>query len=331
MKIKQIIGIDVSKLYLDIYLHGIKQGNRFENSPDGIALMFSWVEKITHLEKSALFYVLEHTGLYSYELAMALCQHSFSFTLVSGLAVKRSLGIVRGKDDRIDACRLAQYGYRLREELSPYRMPEKAIRTLKSLLKLRDRLVKQRSGYKACLKEQKRVLDPLDHQCIFEVQHQMIKTLTRQIKKVEKQLEAIIKAEQELNQLYQLICSVKGVGPQTAWHFIVFTAGFIRFKSWRAFAAYAGTAPFPHRSGSSIRGKTKVSHLANKKIKSLLDLCAKSAIQHDPQLKAYYQRKIQQGKAKMTVINAVRNKIIARIFAVVNRQTPFVDTHKFAA
>ena len=60
-------------------------------------------------------------------------------------------------------------------------------------------------------------------------------------------------------------------------------------------------------------------------------MCALSAIGHDPQIKAYYQRKVKEGKHKMSVINAVRNKIIARVFAVVQRKTPFVDIHKFAA
>ena len=105
---------------------------------------------------------------------------------------------------------------------------------------------------------------------------------------MERKIKTIINANTKLKKLYKLIRSVKGVGDQTAYYFIVYTDGFTRFKQWRAFASYCGTAPFPYRSGSSIRGKNKVSHLANKKIKSLLDLCAKSAIQHDAQLKAYY-------------------------------------------
>ena len=83
---------------------------------------------------------------------------------------------------------------------------------------------------------------------------------------------------------------------------------------------------FARFSSSSFSSKH-----ANKKIKSLLNMCAKSAIQHDVQLKEYYHRKTQEGKEKMSVINAVRNKIIARVFAVVERKTPFVDTYKFAA
>ena len=331
MKIKEIIGIDVSKLSLDVRLHLREESARFDNDPDGIVRMLNWIEKISGLDKEELFFVFEHTGLYSYQLARELTRLGIAYTMEPGLAVKRSLGITRGKDDKIDAKKLALYGYRLRDELTAYQLADKEIQQLQRLLKLRDRMVKQRSGYKASLQEQKRVLDHHEYQLVLDVQRQLISQLSEQIKKVESKIKAIIKTNTRLKSLYKLITSVKGVGSQTAYHLIVFTHGFTRFKTWRAFASYCGTAPFPYQSGTSIRGKSKVSHLANKKIKSLLDLCAKSAIQHDPQLKEYYQRKLNQGKEKMCVINTVRNKILARIFAVVERKNPYVDTYKFAA
>ena len=331
MKFKEIIGIDVSKLSLDIHLHLVGSSSKFDNTSKGISQMIKWVEKLSGLKRAYLFFVFEHTGLYCEQLSIEFTKLDIAYTIEPGLAVKRSLGITRGKDDAIDAKKLALYGYRLRDELRPYQMPQKDIQRLKTFLKFRDRLVKHRSGYKASLKEQKRVLDPGDYQLLLLTQKQIISQLSQHIKEVEAQIKGLINANAQLKALYKLIISVKGVGKQTALYLLAITQGFTRFKSWRQFAAYAGTAPFSYRSGSSIKRKNKVSHLANKKIKSLLNMCAKSAIQHDVQLKAYYQRKTQQGKEKMSVINAVRNKIIARVFAVVERKTPFVDTYKFAA
>ena len=112
---------------------------------------------------------------------------------------------------------------------------------------------------------------------------------------------------------------------------IVVTEGFEKFDNWRKFASYCGTAPFPNTSGSSIRGRTKVSSLANKKIKSLLDLCAKSSIQFNEEMKRYYTERVSRQKNKMSTINIIRNKILARIFAVVKRETPYVDLMKYAA
>jgi len=106
---------------------------------------------------------------------------------------------------------------------------------------------------------------------------------------------------------------------------------FTVFESSRKFACYAGIAPFEYRSGTSIRGRTKVSHLANKTMKTLLNLAALTAVKTDPQIKQYYQRKIKEGKNPMLILNNVRNKLVARMFTTVKRQTPYVFTMQFAA
>jgi transposase len=102
---------------------------------------------------------------------------------------------------------------------------------------------------------------------------------------------------------------------------MVYTQVFTRFESVRQLACYCGVAPFEHRSGTSINGKTGVSKFANMDLKSTLHLASLSAIQHNPDMKVYYQRKVKEGKSKMCVINAVRNKLLSRILAVTNRQT----------
>lgn len=112
---------------------------------------------------------------------------------------------------------------------------------------------------------------------------------------------------------------------------ILYTIGFTAFETWRKFASYCGIAPFPNRSGTSIRGRTKVSSLANKEGKTLLSMCASSAIQCSPEMKAYYEKRIAGGKIKMSTLNIIRNKLLARAFAVANRVTPYVNTMKYAS
>ena len=151
------------------------------------------------------------------------------------------------------------------------------------------------------------------------------------IGKIDVELNIIISENSGIKKMYDLITSIKGVGPQTALYMIVLSNGFLSFKNFRKFASYAGIAPFQYQSGTSIKGKTKVSHLANKKIKTLLSSCATSAIKWNPEMKAYYNRKLEEGKNEMSIINAVRNKILSRMFAVVNRGTPYINTFKFAS
>ena len=160
------------------------------------------------------------------------------------------------------------------------------------------------------------------------------KTVAKQLKEVMKFIEekmlSIITSETKLKEQYNLLTSIPGIGMQTAIYLLVATKGFDAFENWRQLACYAGVAPFPYQSGTSIRGRNKVHPLADKKLKSLLNMCAICAVRHDSELRAYYERKVKEGKAKMLVINNVRAKLLARVFAVINRGTTFVNTYKFA-
>lgn len=331
MKIKDTIGIDISKLTFDVRIHSNQDYRIFENSIKDFKELTRWVFKSSKFSRDEILFVFEHTGLYSFELSVYLSKKNIPFVLVPGLEIKRSLGITRGKDDKVDATKIALYAYRLRNEIKPTKLPLENIMALKRLLSLRERLVKQRAGYKSSLKEQERVLVKNENKILFDLQEKTISFLSKQIDKVEKEMNDIIKKNTQLCQIYDLIMSIKGVGTQTALFMIAYTNAFTKFKNARKFASYCGIAPFPNSSGTSIRGKTKVSHLANKKVKSLLDLCAKSAIQFNPEMKKYYEKRIKIGKNKMSTINIIRNKLLARIFAVVERKSNYINLIKYAA
>lgn len=331
MTFKETVGIDISKLTFDARVHTNQCYKSFSNDKEGFNDLVSWVRKGTPFPVEDIIFVFEHTGLYSHQLALFLDSQGILFCMVSGLEIKRSLGIIRGKDDKKDATKIAQYAYRLRDELEPTVLATEDATSLKRLLSLRERLVKQRSGYKSSLKEYKRVLPRKENDTLFRTQEKIIAYLSKQISSVEQQMDCIVKENDEMKQNYDLATSIKGIGGQTALFLIAYTANFTKFKNARKFASYCGIAPFPNTSGTSIRGRNKVSHLANKKIKSLLDMCAKTSIQHNPEMKVYYQKRIAEGKNKMSTINIVRNKLVARIFAVVKRQQPYVNLMKYSA
>jgi transposase len=331
MEIKEVIGIDVGKLKNEARLHLAQKVCEFDNTKSGFKEMHKWVLKNTGLQQDKLMFAFEHTGLYSYPLSVFLTENQCYYVVIPGLELKRSMGITRGKDDKIDAKRIALYTYEKREALSPYQLPQEEIIQIKRLLSLREKLVKQRAGYIGTLGEYKRFLKRKDNQMLFDIHEKMITELSKQIDKLEKQLDEIIKGDAQLKQMYDLIISIKGIGPQTAMFMIAFTNGFSQFQNWRKFASYCGIAPFPNKSGISVRGKTKVSNLANKKIKSLLDLCAKTSIQYNFEMKRYYQQRVAEGKPKMATINIIRNKLLSRIFAVVQRGTPYVNTLAYAS
>jgi len=331
MKFKEALGIDVSKKTIDVILHVNGSYHKFDNTAKGFKGMLLWQKKATGLKINQVLICFEHTGLYSLPLAVFLSEQKIIFCMESALQIKRSLGLVRGKNDKIDAKRIAEYAYLRRELLKPFKLPSLNVLKLQKLLSLRERMVKQRAGYMGSIKEYKCMLKQKDYESLFSMHKKMIHYLSKQIDAMEKETLELIVGDEEMSVLYHLMISIKGVGPILASNLLVVTNCFMGFKDSRKFACYAGIAPFEKQSGTSLNMKSRVSHFANKKIKSLLNLSASSAIQADPELKAYYQRRVENGKSKMSTLNIVRNKIVHRIFAVIKRGTPYVPLYQHAA
>jgi transposase len=324
MKVPHIIGADLSKETIDFVCHQLRSYLKIENSLGGFQELLKWV-KAQKIKATDVFIVMEHTGLYSYHLEAFLHEHQISFTKVSALAIKRSLGLARGKNDKIDAGRIARYGFEKKDQLVAAPKPDPALERLQMLHSTRERLVRHRASLICAVKEYRAVLKESD--LIIKSQLALIKNFTQQITITEAEIDKLMTKEQSISQNYYLLKSIKGVGPVVATATIVKTRNFTLFNDARKFSCYCGTAPFENSSGKSIRRKTKVSHLADKGMKTLLDQSAKCAIQHDKELKSYYHRRIEMGKSKKSTINIVRNKILYRMFAVIKRQTPFVENY----
>lgn len=329
MQIQQIIGADLSKKTIDLVCHLSKNHLQIQNNIAGFKDMVKWL-KLESINPAEVMIVMEHSGLYSYCFEEYLHRYNIAFAKVNALTIKRSLGLVRGKNDRIDAKRIASYGFEKKGQLQQHPLIEKDLQRLQMLHSTRARLVKQRAATTCSIKEYRNI-GIAETDILMRTQLQIIKTFDRQIEKLESEISDIVKINEPLNKNFKLLVSIKGVGKVLALNTIIKTNNFTKFSDARKFACYCGTAPFEHTSGSSIKGKTRVSHLADKQMKTLLDLSAKSAIQSDREIRDFYVRRLEMGKSKMSTINIVRNKILYRMFAVVKRQTVFVDNYLLAA
>jgi transposase len=327
--VEHIIGADLSKKTIDLFSHSTNHHVCIENSQAGFKKLLHWLRQ-QQINTGEAMIVMEHTGLYSFCLETFLHQHQILFTKVNALAVKRSMGLVRGKSDKIDAKRLAVYGYEKRTQLVAEPPVSAELQRLQLLYSARERLVKQRVALLNALEEFINIglakRDP-----ILLSQKRVIRNLEKEMLIIETEITRVIHQDESLRKNHSLLQSIKGVGKVLATATIIKTKNFTRFSNPRKFACFCGTAPFENSSGTSIRGRTKVSHLADKQMKTLLDLSAKAAIQFDKELKAYYQRRTTEGKPKMSTINIVRNKILYRMFAVIKRQTPFIEDYLTAA
>ena len=330
MKNKEFIGIDVSKNVLDIFILSLNFHFTIENNPSGFAkLLEVCFGKLKN--KQDIFFCFENTGRYSRLLSIFLQENNLLFSMVNAMEIKKSMGLKRGKSDKKDAKTIAVYAWKNRDHILPTVLHTPEVGQLKQLLRLRDKLIKHRTAYKNAICDLQDCFIEGENDFIRSSQKRMIVCLNEEIKKVEKQIEFIIQSMPKWNINYQLIQTVKGIGPVIAKYIIIYTENFTLFNDPRKFACFAGIAPFEYSSGTSVKGRTRVHPLANKHLKSLLNIAAMGSIQLNGEYKTYYSRRTAEGKNKMSTLNIIRNKLVFRIFAVVKRGTPYVDLYKFAA
>ena len=320
-----ILGIDVSKDSIDACLIRNSDGqifeSKFHNNLSGFRHLKRWCKEVGCECDEHTLCCMEHTGLYTRLLVHYLVSREVRVWLESSLQIKKSMGLLRGKSDRIDAQRIARYAHLHQKDAEIVQISVLTLEKLKDLQANRRRLMKSLQALRTSVEELKQ-FDPATGKDIERVNRDAIRGLEKSLDKVDEQILTNISEDQGLKQKYDLMLSVKGVGKVLAAMLLVYTHGFSRLTDSRKLACYSGVAPFVYESGTSIRGKTGVSKFANNELKKVLHMAAISSVQHNPDLKVYFQRKVLEGKNKMSVINAVRNKLLHRIVAVIKRGTP---------
>jgi transposase len=335
---KSFIGIDVSKLWFDLSLmitiDGKKQEmitQRFDNTPSGLKLLTKWLKSHGVILNDSTLVVIENTGIY-HRLIWDYCsKHGLSLHIGNAAGIKWSLGITRGKNDAADSKRLCTYCYRHADTIKSSPVLDPVILQLKDLMTARTRLISQINSTKVYLKELS-ISNNKEVQKALEKAHKAaLNGMQKSLGLINEQIKIIVKENKVIYDNYKLLISVPGIGQVTAIYLICCTANFASRISGKQLACYAGVVPFSHQSGSSIKGKNKVHKMANKDLKKLLHLGARSVANHNTEFKKYYARKLQEGKQDLTIINAIRNKIVLRAVAVINRREYYVDNYKKVA
>lgn len=326
MEFKHYVGIDVSKNTLDVAI--ITNANdtahhiQISNDKTGFKQLTSWFKKIKDFNFSTTLFCMEHTGIYNNPVIEFLTKMSCTIWVENAMHIQRTIGLQRGKNDKVDAQRIAVYACKNKEELKPFKPRRESIEQLKVLSSLRDQLISMKKEIKTRINEYQKFGEKITYNLMLKTSKQTQQGIDRDLNNLEKEILKIITNDEQLNQLYELMKSVVGVGHVTALQLIVHTNEMTLVNNPRSLACHCGVAPF-ERSSGMFKGKARVSHMANKRLKTALHMAALSAMKLDKELKVFYERKVAEGKSKMSVINAIRNKLIHRIFAVVKRQTPY--------
>ena len=324
-----ILGIDVSKLTLDICWAEQNQHIKIDNCSKGFSVFKKWCKALGVNVKETLI-VMEFTGGYEYRFLQFCESMPISYCRVPGLEIKQSMGMTRGKSDEEDSYRIGKYGEQRANELVPSKPLDNNILALKQLLSFRKRMIRDRAGLEATLKEREHMYETKKKDTITRIIRSRIKTNSQHIQQVEQEIMAIIKSDEDILLNYSIITSIKGIGNINAWMTIAYTENFTSFRDARTYGVYVGVIPFGHTSGTSIKKRKRVSHLAHKELKQELNQAAKSAMNHDPEMRVYAERKLNNKDFKL-VLNNIKFKLILRMFSLVKRGELYVENYKRAA
>jgi transposase len=332
------MGIDVSKPYFDAALLAVvdRQKNemvceRFDNTSEGIKSFELWLKNHKVCFNQNTLLVIENTGIY-HRLLWSFCsKKNLPIHIGNAAHIKWSFGIARGKNDKIDSQRLCNYAYKEADTLKATPALNPVLMQLKDLMTARTKLLSQINTIKVYIKELKNVSDKTVQKTLEQGYKNALEGMAASIKNFEAEIKKIISNNPALKDNYDLLITVPGIVHLTAEYLICCTNNFAGKLRGKQLACYAGVVPFGNKSGISVKGRDKVHPMANKDLKKALHLCALTAIQFYPEFKQYYKRKKAEGKHTMSVLNAIRNKIVLRAAAVVNNQKPYVDKTQKAA
>lgn len=314
-KYSETFGIDISKDVFDCY--GSKQGHlQFKNDEIG----FKKFHKT--LSKNSLV-VMEATGYYHYRFAQFLYKKSVAVSVVNPLSIKRfiQMKLAKVKTDRSDAKAICDYG--LTQEFSLYTALTDVQSECLQLFRLMDNLLKTRTATKNKIHGEKALGIPSSY--VFRSLQRTQKYLDKELKGVEQKLLSLVKQghPKELT----LLQSIPGIGLKTALFLIVVTDGFNKFETASQLCSYAGITPTIRESGSSVRGRARISKVGNRKLRNLLFLCSMSAYKCNKPCKEIFERITHKGKSEKLALLAVCNKLLKQCFAIAKSGIPYDATY----
>jgi len=321
-KYNYFIGIDISKNELDyavLYNKQLLFHREAKNHPDDIAAFIAELKMLSKFSMSKAIFCMEQTGMYGNHLLKYLKKLNANIVVENSLQIRNSNGLIRGKYDKIDSIRIAQYAQNFQDNLRLWMAKRPVMLDLSALYSLRNKMLSLQVALKTPLQEQAIFSSKGIQKLNLQLCESSVESIKNDLIKINKHIDQLIDSDLRLKRLLEIITSVPSVGKITAIAIINSTNEFRNIHCPRKFACYSGVAPFVKESGLS-KGKARVSPIANKKMKALLHICALGTLRYNTEMKTYYLRKTTvEGKPPMVAINAIRNKLILRIFACVNK------------
>lgn len=329
-QIAYFIGIDISKKTLDIaVLHEntlVYQDTILNNKKSLKSLLSLLSKRGIDFNKSLL--CAEFTGIYGMHLMDFCLDKGLNLWMENAYHIKQSQGLQRGKNDKVDAERIANYAFRNSYDYKAFKAPRALIKDLKVLVGQRKRLLSLKKQLTMSMGEVQ-FRSQNEKQLQKSTSSNTLRGLKKDLDLLDAKIKHLIKSDESLYKQYKIVTSVDGVGPITAINMIVVTNEFKDITEAKKFACYSGVVPFQYTSGTSVNSKSKVSKMANHQMKTLLHMAALSSLRIKGEIQDFYHRKIEEGKNKMSIINAIRNKIVLRVFACVKNNRMYQKNYEY--
>lgn len=315
IKYKETYGVDISKAVFDVY--GSESGHcQFSNDESGFKKL------LKHLPLQSLV-VMEATGYYHYRLAQYLYKNAVVVSVVNPLSVKRfiQMKLAKVKTDKSDAKAICEYGQMNNVPL--YNALTDVQSECLQLFRLLDSFLKHRTATKNKLHGEDVLGIP--SKAVYRSLKRNRKHLDKEILGIESRILSLVKKDQQ--EQLTLLTGIPGIGVRTALFLVVVTDGFSKFENASQLCSYVGITPTIRESGSSVRGRSRISKVGNRKLRNLLFLCSFNACKHNRACKAVYDRIVNKGKSKKLALIAVSNKLLRQAFAIARSGRPYDETY----
>lgn len=330
--LKQVVGIDVAQKELVVSIGNMDRGalvriyayKTFVNNERGFTAMILWVKKQTDAD-SPLRYVMEATGVYHEAVAYFLSDKTYSVSIVMPNKITnffRTLEVKTVTDKSMSAA-IALFG--LEKKVDDWVQPKKVFRELRQVTRERDQLVTERTMLKNQLHAEQVEAYPSE-QTISRIQVR-IKIVNGQLKETLAETTAAINNDQEINQSVKLLTSIPGIGLLTAAVIMAETNGFELIRSKKQLTSYAGLDVKEKESGTSVKGKPRISKRGNRHLRKAMYMPALSAIRHSERYKALFVRIVSCNGIKMKGAVAVQRKLLEMAYTIYKTQTPYSEDY----
>jgi transposase len=330
--VKQVLGIDVAQKELvvclgrmhddwtpELYSHGT-----FANTKKGFEAMIKWVKKLT-VETIPVRYVMEATGVYHESLAYCLDGKSYEVSIVLPNKISnyfRTLD-VKTITDKTASEGIARFG--LERKLDCWRRPKQVFKSLKQLTRERDQIVDERTMAKNQLHAEKSEAFP-NPRSVARV-NARIKFLDKQVTEILKEIIALVKQDKEVSRSIDTICSIPGIGRLTAATVLAETNGFELIRNKRQLTSYAGLDIREKQSGTSVKGKPRISKKGNRHLRKAMHMPALAAIRHEQRFKAVFTRLVSKHGIKMKAAVAIQRKLLEMIYTIYRTNVVYKKDH----